>query len=213
MGAPGEPLIPAAAQQVHRPAGDRREPGSEPETRARLASHDQENRPSADTRCKAALSPTQKGYLMKDLTELMEAVNAAIKDSARRQGIATLGELRAALKMLPPEMPVVMDKGGVPGDLDSYRGYYELLRGKVWHRGGERLAVETRTDGNVAVAEFIASLDRADGAVFHGYKGGEYRMDSSTLMHSAEYGCCGDAIVGVRVDGGQAVIVTAEEEW
>jgi hypothetical protein len=56
-------------------------------------------------------------------------------------------------------------------------------------------------------------LEDADGKTFHGYKGGEYHMDSGTYVHAAEYGSCGAAIVGVALVDGVAVIQTADEEW
>jgi hypothetical protein len=119
--------------------------------------------------------------------------------SARAQGIMSLGDIRRALSAVPGTTPVVLDTGGHPGDVDSYRGYYE------------RLAIAQGDP--ITAAEFVKVLDDADGSTFMGYKGGEYTMHSGTFVHVAEYGDCGRAVVGVHVDGDVVVIETEGEEW
>lgn len=135
-----------------------------------------------------------------DPTYLMDLVNAKVNDDARRGGVLTLGCLRSALAVLPPDLPVVIDRGGSPGDLDSYRGYYE------------RLAFDPSGPA-ITTAEVIAALDAADGGVYHGYKGGAYDMDAHTFLHVAPYGDCGPFVAGLRVEADRAVIVTKDEEW
>ena len=155
-----------------------------------------------------------------------DAVKAMSDSSAQSQGIKTLGEIRAALKMLPPETPVVCDNGEPPTALASYRGYYERLaigtdarfpkRETKAHRSAEAFGSGTH-DVTIAApataAEVIKALDLADGDDFEGYKGGQFDMHAGTYLHLAEYGDCGRAVVGVRLDGDTAVIETAEEEW
>lgn len=133
-----------------------------------------------------------------DLNYLMTLVNAKINDDARRAGLMTLGSLRTGLSAFPPNTPVVVDQGGSPAAIDSYRGYYE------------RLALETEPAPRTT-AQVVALLDSADGKTFHGYKGGEYAMDSTTFVHVAPYGECGPYVSGLRVDGECVVIETAEE--
>lgn len=134
-----------------------------------------------------------------NIENLMELVNAKINDDARRSGVMTLGALRAALNVLPPDSPVTVDAGGSVGNLDSYRGYYE------------RLAFEPSASPTTAAA-VLAALDYADGETFQGYKGGDYEMGPHTFLHLAYYGETGTQITGLHLDaGGTAVIETAEE--
>lgn len=135
-----------------------------------------------------------------NLDYLMELVNAKVNDDARRAGVWSLGSLRTALAAFPPETPVVVDVGGSPSAIDSYRGYYD------------RLALET-TDATRTAAEVIALLDGAEGETFYGYKGGEYDMDASTFVHVAPHGDCGPYVSGVRVEDESVVIETEEEVW
>ena len=158
---------------------------------------------------------------------LAQAVGAMGDDSARRQNIMTLGELRAALKMLPADTPVAVH-GAAPASLASYRGMYERLAiGVVRHRddyrtelhegheyGGYRSGAREVTIAEpVTAAEMVKALNLADGEEFEGYKGGQFEMHSGTWMHVAEYGDCGLAVYGVRLDGATAVIEAGEYEW
>lgn len=126
-----------------------------------------------------------------------EAVQAMADADARREGIMTLGEIRAALSKAAPTAPITISSGGNPGALDSYRGYYE------------RLAIDP-AEAPTTVAEFLGHLDAADGETFYGYKGGDYYMDADTYVHVAAHGCCGPAVVGVTVSDSAAVLVTGE---
>lgn len=91
-----------------------------------------------------------------------------------------------------------------PDGVRSYRGYYD------------HLAIGYREEGNVRVSELLGELRAAEGKIFTGYKGGDYRMSRETPMWAANYGRSGStAIVGVyRTDYGTAYILTAHcEEW
>lgn len=63
-------------------------------------------------------------------------------------------------------------------DPDSYRGFYEQLA--------------FAPARNVTVSSMLEHARRADGATFHGWKGGEYTMYGSTTVHLAHRGECGE---------------------
>lgn len=88
----------------------------------------------------------------------------------------TLNELIEHLEKLPPANIV---KHGF-GEPMSYRGYYNDL------------AFEPASD--VTIDSMIEHARSADGAVFNGYKGGEYRMDGGVDVYIAQYGECGEPI-------------------
>lgn len=114
-----------------------------------------------------------------------------------------LGELIDLFEKCPPDKTVRYDfPHFVPGDLDSYRGYYE------------QLALEYVDTGEVpTAASLLTKLKAADGATFEGYKGGEFTMDRSTLVWVANYGSSGHTIItGVTWDGYYAIIHTAYQE-
>lgn len=69
----------------------------------------------------------------------------------------------------------------------SYRGYYD------------RLALEP-SRGPMTVAEVLGQARWALGRTFLGYKGGEYTMGESTLVHVASYGCTGIPLTAERLD-------------
>lgn len=161
---------------------------------------------------------------------LAQAVGGMSNESARRQNIWTLGDLRSALQKLPPGTPVIVDTGAAPSNLHSYRGYYERLSiGTERHRDdyetrGNRFGAHPDYDPSpaladvtiaepVTAAEMVKALDLADGADFGGYKGGTYWMDAGTWMHVAEYGECGRAVYGLRITDTGAVIETGEYQW
>lgn len=68
------------------------------------------------------------------VTMLQGAMSTLSNQSARLQGIATLGDMRKAMRTVPADTLVVIDKsykGGPkmasPTEICSYRGYYERL--------------------------------------------------------------------------------------
>ena len=170
---------------------------------------------------------------MDGIASLLAQAGEMARENASRNGILTLSGLRAALKMIPPETPVVCG-GKSPAVIASYRGYYERLAigtdrdrddyETKLHGGGP--ACDSEYFGHyqpgadqvtiaepVTAAELLKALDLADGEEFEGYKGGQFAMHGGTLMHVAEYGDCGRMLVGLRLDGERAVIETAEEVW
>ena len=97
-------------------------------------------------------------------------------------GQLDLGEVIAALEAQDPAkvLPV-----GFYGP-HSYRGYYH------------ELAFEMCT--NVTVGEILAAARSAVGKTFEGWKGGDYTMDTSSLVHLVqEEGCCGETLGAVSL--------------
>lgn len=115
----------------------------------------------------------------------------------------SLGGLIDALAQQPADSTVSFQFGGlVPTTLASYRGYYDDL------------ALGFDDGYPPTVSALLERLRAADGAVFHGWKGGEYRMSRWSRLWVANPGHCGDtAIIGVKSDRyGFTRLVTALDE-
>ena len=95
----------------------------------------------------------------------------------------TLGEVIDRLASLPPRTVI----SGL-GKLNSYRGYYCDLAFDP--HGKEKPA-----------ALLLKECRAAMGAVFTGYKGGEYQMGKSTPLWVASYGYCGKKLMAIYDDG------------
>ena len=95
----------------------------------------------------------------------------------------TLGEMIDFLKTLPGDTEIE----GL-GKLDSYRGYYSDL------------AFEP-TEDKRKVEELLEVCQAAMGQVFTGYKGGDFVMGALTPLWIAGYGCCGDKLMSINIDG------------
>jgi hypothetical protein len=114
-------------------------------------------------------------------------------------GQLNLGELIAALQRLDQCDEVRIDfAADHPGDLDSYRGYYEDLAIGYSHE-------------ECTVGGLLQRLKNAVGEVFEGYKGGEYQMNKNTAVWVADYGSTGRAITGVRGSKSMDVILLITE--
>lgn len=109
-----------------------------------------------------------------------------------------LGDLIDGLRAARQDASVEFDFGGLkPKGVDSYRGYYSDLA-LSWDSVG------------LDVARLLKVLEAADGEVFTGYKGGDYRMDRSTPVWVANYGQChGVAVVRVDNQDWRVVLHTA----
>ena len=125
-----------------------------------------------------------------------DAIDAARQPAHRGM---RLGEIIDALARATPEHSVVFDFGGFePTGIDSYRGYYSDL------------AISYDESGGMNAGALLAELRDADGNVFEGYKGGEYRMDGSTPVWVANHGRShGVAVVGVDLQSWRVVLRTA----
>ncbi len=99
------------------------------------------------------------------------------------EGGMSLGEIIDELK--------VRDYGAVLqvgfGEPDSYRGYYECLMFKPKQ--------------DVKIGDMLGDCQKANGATYEGYKGGEYTMDLDTECYIAEYGNTGLAITKPLLHG------------
>lgn len=91
----------------------------------------------------------------------------------------TLGELIAQLETLPAD--AIVKRGFTKPH--SYRGYYKCL------------AFEPAND--VTVASMLAACHEADGAVYEGWKGGDFGMDRGTTVFLATEGRTGYALFGL----------------
>lgn len=112
----------------------------------------------------------------------------------------TLGELVRELKRHDQDKEILFDFAYFrpAGGVHSYRGYYEDL------------AIGYEPGGQTKVGEVVKWLEEAEGKSFYGYKGGQYLMDSDTVVWVAmsdEAG--GTAIVGV-VDAGWCIRLKTE---
>lgn len=108
-----------------------------------------------------------------------------------------LGDFIETLADLDPDLPVVFDNGAHPDSFASYRGYYDqitLTQGKSPKR----------------VRDVLRAAQKAVGATFQGYKGGDYVMDEDTPLWASDYGDTGLALVGVARDNGHVKIITAD---
>ncbi len=136
-----------------------------------------------------------------DTVELvMMMAKADMKKKASERGHMTLGALIDALGIVPKDTIVKFNTGGSPGKPDSYRGYYE------------QLAFETVTEPQTA-DQVRTRAERALTETYHGYKGGEYKMNRGTWIWNAPYGVTGDAIVGVSLRQGVLILKTEKVEF
>lgn len=111
-----------------------------------------------------------------------------------------LGEMIEALSFCAPSKPVRFEDGRMPGSLGSYRGYYE------------RLALSRDGEAPITADALREMLLAMVGQRLHGYKGGMYTMKAETEMHAAEYGACGDEIVGIDERADHVAIITRSED-
>lgn len=111
----------------------------------------------------------------------------------------TVGELIATLQRKDPEAWITFDFVHFrPKGIHSYRGYYEDL------------AIGYESGGDCTVADVLKWLEDANGQTFYGYKGGEYMMDSDTVVWVANHNeSGGTAIVDVVDDSWRIVLKTA----
>lgn len=130
--------------------------------------------------------------------ELIDAVGAVMA-TARSKYHLTLGGLIRALEAEDQGHFVILDTGGSPGELRSYRGHYEDL------------AFEPTTQAR-RVEHVLADALNARGASFEGYKGGRFTMTSLTPLWVARYGSLGRAVVGLELRGGALTLLTRDVE-
>lgn len=110
-----------------------------------------------------------------------------------------LGQFIDVLAAIDPEAFVFFDFGNfTPERFTTWRGAYE------------QLALTFTEARAVKVADVLAAANDCVGAVFEGYKGGNYRMDRNSKLWVANYGHTNwTGIAGVTQHGHHAVINTA----
>ena len=123
--------------------------------------------------------------------ELFDRLAKAAKNShLEDKSIITLGALRELLEAAPKDAQIKIEVNGkLHGydGLESYRGYYSDLSINI-------------EGGTADVQQVLNDLNEADGDTFTGYKGGEYTMNSDTLMWADFYGSCsGNGVTGIKV--------------
>ena len=88
-----------------------------------------------------------------------------------------------------------------PTFLDSYRGYYDQL--------ALGICVDSPYAERKTVSQLLTDLRKSIGKTYHGWKGGDYKMTSKTLVHVANPGETSDTIIiGVRDNYGTPIICT-----
>lgn len=112
----------------------------------------------------------------------------------------TLGELISTLKRKRPETPVYLDFVHFVPDcqVHSYRGYYEDL------------AIGYKSGGECNVGDLLAALEKANGATFYGYKGGEYVMGDDTVVWVANDSEAGGTVIMDVVDDKWRIVLKTE---
>ncbi len=112
--------------------------------------------------------------------------------------IRTLGEIILLLKAQPPDNIVKLDFcGDNPYGVGSYRGYYEDL------------ALEySLNKPEIKVANLLKEFEFAVGRTFEGYKGGDFIMDTKTLVWVAQYGDCGRMLINITSKDNVTIIHT-----
>ncbi|HEX9088687.1 MAG TPA: hypothetical protein VF867_14310 [Arthrobacter sp.] len=118
--------------------------------------------------------------------------------------VSNLIALIDALAKHPKNASVVVEALGMkshPGEMGSYRGYYD------------QLSIEPKGREPKTVADVLKELRsiRKKGIIGDG---GPYEVKPFTGVWIAEYGDCSQQhLSGVRVDGGVVVIMTEERDW
>jgi len=130
---------------------------------------------------------------------LVDGFNAqASAERANDPNGLTLGRWIALLENLPPLAPVA----GL-GEPMSYRGYYSDL------------ALDAADERRVDAAVLLIEARGAMGAVFGGYKGGNFPMHANSPVWVSEYGSAsGWRLAGLReVVGVWVPVVAPEDEY
>ena len=140
---------------------------------------------------------------------LFDAIAARAKDEALGDsGMIGLGELHARLQGQKQDAPVVIEHGGAlvrPGELESYRGYYEDLS----------FDLEAPFGKGQTVADVVKDIEQYlhGGESYTGYKGGDFYANPRTLVWASHYGNCdGTGVTGVSELDGTVIITTAKAD-
>lgn len=120
----------------------------------------------------------------------------------------SVGALINLLEQGPDDEVRVGGSDLYPGEIDSYRGYYEQLA--IGCRSKSDLG---RHEKPSTAHEFAADLREMMHATITGYKGGTYHTSPSTPIWVSNYGhASGDMVTGVHYFDGLATIETTEDD-
>lgn len=113
-----------------------------------------------------------------------------------------LGDMIRRLEMAS-NFPLVIDEGGSPCDLHSYRGYYSDL------------AFSGKTDQRIMSHDFIDTLEGCLNTTLTGYKGGDFHMTEQTPLWFSEYGRLGRRVWDMFLVEEKIVICTdvSPDKW
>lgn len=140
-----------------------------------------------------------------------DLIAEAIKDYAksltisdyRSNGCLNVGELILLLENVDEGKTIGFVDGSFPKEFGSYRGSYSELG--IEYDEGTPLLPET-------VGLFLLRLKDMIGKTIYGYKGGEYTVTEKTTVHKANYGECGDIVVGIKEYENSVDILTRDED-
>lgn len=111
----------------------------------------------------------------------------------------TAGELLSLMKRKDQSLDVVFDFVFFrPKGIHSYRGYYEDL------------AIGYQNCAETTVGDMVAMLDGVIGQTLYGYKGGEYYMDTDTVLWVANHNESGGTAIVDVVDDEYRIILKTE---
>jgi hypothetical protein len=131
-----------------------------------------------------------------DMQKFIDAMGDSMRQT-RSDYHVTLGEMIETLKRADKNAPVIIDRGGAPDRLCSYRGYYADLAFGLCER--------------TTVDEVLRDCEFALGHTFEGYKGGNYVMGEDTPLWVSEWGSAsGLAVIAVNSCASGLVLVTKE---
>lgn len=112
-----------------------------------------------------------------------------------------LGDLSAALSIVPADTPVRTEDGFGLENPHSYRGYYD------------EAAIEPTSTG-LNAGELEKVIDAFIDTTTEGWKGGEYYMDSGTPVWIAIEGTVSsNALVGTEMRDGVLVLLTEYDDF
>ena len=132
-----------------------------------------------------------------DMQAFIDSMSASMRDT-RSDYHLTLGALIDTLSNLSPENTVSFYDGTFPGDEISYRGYYCDL------------AFEPTSESKT-VGQLLQQCQKALGATYEGYKGGDYVMNEKTPLWKDSYGQCENiGIIAIVPNGDNWTLVTKE---
>ena len=139
---------------------------------------------------------------MNNFDWLHNAVAVEKKKHFDKMPIKTLGETILMLEAQPSDNLIKIDfTTGNPNGVGSYRGYYEDL---AIHYDNQKPPI------NVKV--LLRWLRNAVGGIFSGYKGGDFTMNTKTIVWVAEYGSTGKMLCGIKKVGKNTILLTQVDE-